>query len=423
MRRILILSLLCFSASVAFAKTGAVRTRDGRTIEGDITEKDSEVVITTKAGSVTFSRTDVASITYAASIKEQYQQRVATLPKDAGAKTHVELAKWLYDNKEYTLARAELDKALELDANNTDAFALKQAVERSMVWDRAKQKNPAFAAEEPATTRPAIRERRVLDADQINAIRQAELKESDRPRVRLDADVRRRYIQQAGLEPAKFALMPDGQKALEILKNGTPEMRRDVRILSDPAPLLRFKTRIQPIVLNGCATANCHGGTSAGTFQLYNPADNEAATYTNFYILTQYNPRLGGAMRRSIDRQQPNESLLIHFGLPREQAQYAHPQTQGWTALFRNTRDPKCLELIDWIQSLVPLNPEYGIAFALPGGGPTTQPVAEEKSAPDAPVAQPARKPADNKPANGKGDDTDDVLKEIRGRMRPIRGL
>jgi tetratricopeptide (TPR) repeat protein len=423
MQRILIISLLCFSASVVFAKTGAVRTRDGRTIEGDITEKNSEVVITTKAGSLTLSLTDVASITYAASIKEQYQQRVAALPKGAGAKTHVDLARWLYDNKEYDLARTELDKALELDANNSDAFALKQAVERSMIWDRAKQKTPASSVGESATTRPAAKDRRVLDADQINAIRQAELKESDRPRVRIDADLRRRYIQHAGLQPAKFALLPDGQKALEILKNGTPEMRRDLRILSDPAPLLRFKTRIQPIVLNGCATASCHGGPNAGTFQLYNPAENEAATYTNFYILTQYNPHLNGAIRKSIDRQQPSESLLVHFGLPREQAQFVHPQVQGWIALFRTTRDPKCVELIDWVQSLVPLAPEYGIAFPLPGGGPTTQPVADEKAAPDAPATQPqpTRKPADNKPA--KGDDTEDVLKEIRGRMRPIRGL
>ncbi|HEX2973542.1 MAG TPA: hypothetical protein VHP11_14500, partial [Tepidisphaeraceae bacterium] len=369
MRRNLIVGLLCLSASLAYAKNGAVRTRDGRTIEGDVTEKDSEVIVTTKAGSVTLATTDVASITYASTIKEQYQQRLAALPKAAGAKAHVELAQWLYDNKEYTLARAELDRALELDANNADAATLKQAVERSMMWEREKQKNAGtqLADEDAAGTRPSARERRLLDADQINAIRQGELQESDRVRVRLDGDLRRRYLQQANIEPAKFAVLPDGQKALDILKNGTPEMRRDVRILSDPAPLMRFKLRIQPIVLNGCATINCHGGTNAGSFQLYNPANNEATTYTNFYILTQYNPQLGGAVHRSIDRQQPADSLIAQYGLPRDQAQLAHPSVQGLAAVFRGTRDPKYLEVIDWIQSLTPLAPDYGIVFRLPG--------------------------------------------------------
>ena len=46
-------------------------------------------------------------------------------------------------------------------------------------------------------------------------------------------------------------------------------MSADVRIMTDPAPITSFKTKVLPIIMAGCASAGCHGGTHAGTFQLY----------------------------------------------------------------------------------------------------------------------------------------------------------
>src|SRR5687767_10717865 len=97
---------------LAFAKPGVVKTKDGRTIEGDVNEKgDGSVVITTKAGmGVTLQAAQVGGITYAENVQAAYQQRVAAMPANATAKDHVDLARWLYEQRSYDLARQELAK-------------------------------------------------------------------------------------------------------------------------------------------------------------------------------------------------------------------------------------------------------------------------------------------------------------------------
>ena len=440
MGRLSILVFLLLAASVALARPGSVRTKDGRNIEGDITENDNQVTVATKVASVTFNRGDIASITYAANIKEQYEKRLAALPANAGAKSHLDLARWLYDSKEYTLAKTEVDKTLELDPNHAEAVMLRQTIERSAMWDKATPPaQPAkIAAAVGPTTRPgASKDRRLLTVDQINIIRQMELKETERPRVQWLKDVKRRYMEHSGLTAKDFNAIPDSEKAIQILKNGMPEMRVDVRIASDPASLAEYK-RVQPMLLTGCASTICHGSTRAGTFMLYNPAENEQVTYTNFYILTQYNPFLRGVLRKSIDRQQPKASLIAEYGLPMDDAQWPHPKATNWAPVFRGRTDAKYLAVTNWISSLSPLEPEYGIKFALPGGAPATQPV-ELQAPTEGPATQPNRRrpftpepdaapadttttPPDQRPGNSEGG-TDDTLKEIRGRMRPIRGL
>jgi len=442
MRATIILCLLSIFASLALAKSGTVRTKDGRSIDGDITETDGEVTIATKVASITFNRTDIASVSYAASIKEQYEKRLAALPKDAGARSHLDLARWLFEAREYTLARAETDKAIELDPNNADASVLRQTIERAMLWEKTRTNPPAASGATPKPaggpavpgTRPAsVKDRRYLDPDQINIIRQSELKEGDPPpRARLDKDVKQRFMQHLNITPKDFNLIPDTVKAINILRDGTPDMKADVKILSDPAVLATYK-RIQPMLLIGCASANCHGSTKAGTFMLYNPADTDPAAYTNFYILTQYNPFLAGTLHKSIDRQQPKNSLLAEYGLPRDQAQTPHPDVPGFTPMFRGTADLKYLVLTRWIESLIPIEPDYRITFALPGGAPATQPAFPDtqpaEPTPPQPTLTPRPRPGNTpapapteRPGNSSGE-TNETLKDIRGRMKPIRGL
>src|SRR5687767_7270121 len=124
------------------AKNGIVRTKDGRTIEGDVTDKSNDgVTIKTKLATLTMPKDDVKSITYAENIKDAYEQRLKALPKDATARHHIEIARWLFENREYELARKELDKALTLDPNSAEASTLKQTVTRTEALDRGRQPN------------------------------------------------------------------------------------------------------------------------------------------------------------------------------------------------------------------------------------------------------------------------------------------
>ena len=431
-----LLGVLSITAALASARQGTVRTKDGRDIEGDITENDNEVTIATRVASVTFNRSDIAGITYAATVKEQYEKRLAALPANAGARSHIELARWLFESKEYALARTETDTALKLDANSAEATMLRQAIERTMLLEKTKATTPVIApksapAPGPVVTPPA--KRRLLDFDQINAIRQEELKKGEQFRVRFEKNVVQRFIQAKKLTAKDFAKVQDSAKAWQIMEEA-PDMKGDVKIASDPVAISDFK-HLQPGILAGCASANCHGTKDkGGTFMLY-PADNsDAVTYTNFYILTQYNPSVNGAVRKCIDRQQPKSSLLLEYGLPREATQTPHPDVPDFTPMFRGTGDPRYLLMAKWMETLIVTEREYKITFALPGGAPATQPVGAPETQPTVqPVPQPdqttpapqpqpdnTRPRPDNRPGNG-GGGVDDALKDARGRMRPIR--
>ena len=95
--------LLCLLCTPLLARPGTIRTKDGRSIEGDITDRGAEgATISTRAGQITIRADEIAEIQYGGSIKEAYEKRVAALPKDAGARAHFEIARWLYDNRNWT---------------------------------------------------------------------------------------------------------------------------------------------------------------------------------------------------------------------------------------------------------------------------------------------------------------------------------
>jgi hypothetical protein len=416
------LLLLFITSNLLMARQGSVRTRDGRTIEGDITEKGTEVQITTKAGSITLKTDDISNITYAANVREQYEQKLKALPPDAGSKSHYDLARWLYDQKEYDLARTEVNRAIELDPNNADAITLRQTIERQAQLPKGQPNTPVRPAnpnDRPAGQRPAGRERDLVNPDQINLIRQNEMREDEsNVRVRLQNNVRNRFVEQENLEPRDFNRLPETQKAIAILRSDrTPQdMRQDVRIVSDPQALLIFKQRIQPVLLQGCATSNCHavGSPNAGRFVLYAPADNEAVTYTNFYYLTQFRTsvdttRPAGAFQQStlkaVDRVQPRDSLILHYGLPRDIAEFDHPEVPNWNVVFRSTQDPRYQQVLSWIADvLIPVEPKYRdiLGHPLPWG--------EEEPSPSQ-----QGQPQQNEPAGNQQPVRNNVGNPVRG--------
>jgi len=435
--------LLCLLCSPLLARPGTVRTKDGRSIEGDITDRGTEgATITTRAGQITIRADEIAEIQYGGSIKEAYAKRVAALPKDAGARSHYDIARWLYDNKEYELARKELDTAISMDPNFEDAITLRQTVDRTMLFEkRASQPRPNTGGAAPAVgaaagnkntagSGMAIKERHLLNAEQINTIKQMELREDDaRVRVRLDNNVAKKYIEMANLDTRQFSQLPDGAKAAAILRKGTPEMQKDVKIIGDPQSILEFKARVQPTMMQGCASVACHGGTNAGRFLFYNPADNDAVTYTNFYTLTQLTSTVDKTERKMIDRIYPRNSLIVQFGEPRDRAEFKHPDVAGWNFIYRNPQDVKYLQVLDWVQNtLVAVQPNYGIEFALPTTkAPTTQPAqpapaapAGDQKPPAAQGTQPGANATQNDRAISGRSDRDQKLDDAARRARPI---
>ena len=417
--------LICLATTLVFARNGVVKTRDGRSIEGDITDKGPDgATISTKAGTITINRDDIVSIDYATNVKEEYRKRLAALPKDAGAKAHLDLARWLFDNKEYELARAECDKALTIDPNNADAALLRQTVERTMMLRPGGTSAGGTTTVRPGpATRPVViapGQRRLLDPDQINIIKQYELKDTDtKIRVRLENNVQKRFVDYDNQDSRRFAAKTDYDKAIDILQHGTAEMRKDVKIINDPQALADYKSRVQTVLTQGCATSGCHGGTNAGSLVLYAPADSDAVTYTNFYILTQYATNVDGAKRKMIDRLRPENSLILEFGLPRDKSEFDHPEAANWTHIYKDKNDPRYLQIYDWVvKGLVPSEPKYGIEYTLPTGNKPQAPPPRKEEKP-APRAE-NRKGANPDASPSAPGSTQDKLNEARGRIKPI---
>jgi hypothetical protein len=260
-----------------------------------------------------------------------------------------------------------------------------------------------------ATTQPGGE--KVLKPQEINAIRQLELRPDDAGmRIRFDRDVKKRFLSYSTMRPADFNGLTPLQQALLIIQKGTPEMKRDVMILNDPPALFQYRRIVQPLVLQNCATSGCHGGRDPSKFALVEPAESDAATYTNFYILQKYTKTFqstdsavfGRGDLRVLDRQHPEQSLLLQYGLPGSQAEYPHPDVPGYKPVFHGKADPRFQLIQNWIgKALQPVEPDYGIDFPVPGSGSsaattqaaTSKPASAPTSSPHPPATRPAPRP------------------------------
>jgi len=401
--------------STSLAKPGIVKTRDGKVIEGDVTEQDERVVINIRGIQTSVPRANVLSIDYPPAMEEQFKQRLAKLPRN-DIKRRIDLAHWAFDNRRYDLARDALDDALRLDPNNLEATTFRNTVDEQRRLDRSSAATPA-PRPPPGPPPPGAQpppqpgekmDRRLLSPSDINIIRQAEIRPDDNVRVRFDNDVKRRFIAMTNADPARFNNLKPADQAMEILHHGDPRMRDDVKILQDPATVTEFR-RLVPNVLTGCAATACHGGSAGGRFILYAPADNDAAVYTDFYILEKYVKQgagggsiFGGADRRMIDRANPEQSMLLQYGLPQNMGQPPHPDVRGFRPAYVNKDNPQYRRVLTWIKGQSPMEPVYeGIKYDLPHApgseppatAPATKPATRAASAPAIPPRTPPQTP------------------------------
>jgi hypothetical protein len=235
----------------------------------------------------------------------------------------------------------------------------------------------------PPGNRGATSANRLVTPEEINQIKQDEWQKDETVRVTFRDDVRRKYIAKEGISPATFNQMTPPQQAWAILQDGTPEMKKDVVILNDPPELATFKRVQQSLIYPGCAS--CHtAGKAQGNFALHFPANDEAATYTNFVTLQRYQQKIGDRTYLMIDRARPDNSLLVQFSLPMDIGQPPHPKAQNYRGAVRTRNDPRLKTAIDWISSLNPVVPDYSDIDQEPKPGehplaPTTRPATPRR--------------------------------------------
>src|SRR4051794_6799446 len=110
-----LLLAICCSASLAFAKTGVVKTREGQTYEGDIDDHDPQMVVVTVKGIQTrIPKANIASLDYPQAFEQQFHDRMAKLgPQDVPGR--LALAREAMSNQQYVLAREAAESARTID--------------------------------------------------------------------------------------------------------------------------------------------------------------------------------------------------------------------------------------------------------------------------------------------------------------------
>ncbi len=148
-----------------------------------------------------------------------------------------------------------------------------------------------------------------------------------------------------------------------------------------PGGLHQFATRIQPLLIRHCATAGCHGGPSAGRFQLNrNPGrgvDRRAATLDNL-----------DAVLPLIDGEDPSASPLLTYPI--------RPHANQPSAVFSHRDGQPYAELVEWTRRVASFGsnrddrdpPAAGHATVESGTGPRRKTSPEQADATREPVTR-----------------------------------
>ena len=307
------------------------------------------------------------------SIQAEYDTRLAALAPD-DINGHYALADWCRAKRRYDLVVRECQTVLRLKPGHTNARLLldvaQQQLNRAGPTDRSRQTAPA---------RGPGRQGDYVSEDDIQRLRYAELN-PDRPeRVqvrfhnRVTAEFVDLMVQQGKFNRrgrTAFLRSKPAEKLFIMLQQDPEAYRDDIEIRSDPIVFAQFRKRILPTIMTGCATAMCHGGVRAPVFRLHGrKTRTERLVYTNFLILhsltAQLEPEVRG--RPLINRDRPEESLLLDYLLPRAMARHPHPTDID--PIVRSKRDAKYLMVLQWISRLDP-RPNYDLDWRPPGQEP-----------------------------------------------------
>ncbi|MEM9019183.1 MAG: hypothetical protein AAGC44_01360 [Planctomycetota bacterium] len=215
---------------------------------------------------------------------------------------------------------------------------------------------------------------RLLNEDQVNHIKIYEVDLSTRPRITIEDEVleeflrefasndnvpkgradQREFMRAEGyVQLAKFFEVRARDYYGKALMRGEPDSMRAWHRIHDGYIAEYFR----PFFAVGQVE-------ELALFERTRDRTRDRVSYTNFYILTQI--RVGGVPM--IDRDRPEESLILQWGLPREDAKFPAPEVPNWEPYFRNTEDQRYQLVVEWIKTLIIANrnTDYGITYRVP---------------------------------------------------------
>jgi hypothetical protein len=368
-----------------------ITLRSGRTITGElVTENTREVVIGINGIETTFQRKNVANIVILPPIAERYAQLRATIADD-DVDSRLALVEWLRARRAYSIALEELSSILIIDPQNPHAKLLHTWLsEHEKLAENAGEgeDDPSSTTQsttEPTPTEPEREysiERNALphlSEEQLNLLRVYEIDLRDPPKLKVPDETILKLMRE---NPDKFSPdesqrnavldLPEVDKLRLLFTHRARDLYQEVQVLENPRSLELFKDQVHTgrgWLINACASTRCHGGVDAGSFRLINTKPNTDETaFTNLYIIEQTKLADG---RPLIDFEYPDRSPLLQMGMIQGKALIPHPEIPqgypglGFRPIFRDTKDRKYQQAVEWIRSMYQPRPELGFDYPL----------------------------------------------------------
>ena len=374
------LFIAVFLAPPVMGREAVVTTHDGRQIKGQfVMEDDFDIVLSISSIRTSIPRSQVKQVQYLETALEQYRKRRADLD-DSDVEGRFRLALELYQQHEFALVMRELADLGESVSENARIGAL-----RRLTAQRLEAHGPvlALAVQEDREAKPKPKpsekgkgkRRHLLTKEQINLLKIYEIDLEGEPNVNVPrATVDKLLEQYAEFDEIpkgvsaqnQFRRLPGWRKLQAMFQVQARPLYPEVTARQNPPAMMVFRSQVhQKYVVGFCGSLRCHGRSGgAGNLQILNDLRNKwEFVYTNFYILQLFDNDVG----RMIDRDQPEQSLLVQYGLAPQAAIKRHPEVQGWRREFRSDEDRRFRKIVDWIGQLWKPAPQYGIDYVPPG--------------------------------------------------------
>jgi hypothetical protein len=364
------------------ARPGIVELRDGTLLSGQLVKDDfDEVVIRIEGVTTKLPRASVVQTRLDLTLDEKYQRFQEMIEPDQYTR-RLELAAWLFQEEAYQLAQTEL---LEIVAKSQlpRAVQLLKLVDAQLILEANSGRSTSPSPLDGKTTRDArstgpvdlrdLLPKEIISADDVNIMRVYEIDFRKPPRLHISPETIREILEKYGASP----LIPadsSGRTALfraesaEIVELMFRLKARDlysrIEVKSEPPALNLFRQRIHDAwLIPNCATSRCHGGLDGGRFFLHRRGSkSEQVRYTNLLILERWN-ELDMPL---VDYLDPGRSLLIQYGLPRNEARFPHPEVKGWSPVFSKGNPRLLRDAFSWMNGMYRPRSGYPVDYEAP---------------------------------------------------------
>ena len=369
-----------FAGSAWSARIAVVHLTDrADPIEGELVEETADKVVLKIAGINTpISKDRIRELTYKPSLAEQYKAKRAEL-KDDDFDARYDLARWLYDQETmeaYQIALAELNDITARSPGQRQAQLLKRLVQQRIAALEAIQEDPGAENPPPdngdGPAAPPTAERpKALEKDQRSLLKIYEINLKDKPRVTVPhkvaddfldkyraADALSSYNSREGR--ARFHRLANYEQLSLMFEVQARDMYGEVIVQDEPEALAFFKQNVNPRYVTGYFIRMFGEEPVPGLKLIKEKGNSEPSAYTNFLLL--HRASVDG--QKFINRDRPDQSLLLQWGLPRQDAAFPAPQSvKNFRPYFTGPGDERFVEMVNWIKRLYFPSPDYPIEF------------------------------------------------------------